>query len=377
MILDGKCGAFNPLLLECLSENSDKIQNAISEKSEEVAMRREVRSYADAVMHAKNGGVSERTLKLLDYERMKNTFYATMSEEIQFEYSAPADMLKISPWGANKMEISENIIAPGSNEALHKLLGESWWEMLMRRVGESSAEKPEFTVEHRLMCRGELRWHKIIIHAIWSDTIPPQLDGFIGKAVDIHDTHTQFVELKEKTLRDPLTGLFNRTGAREQIERRILSYPEHKYALACFDVDFFKNANDVYGHLFGDKVLLHVAQKMTHSVRASDICARTGGDEFLIFLEYDTDIKPIVERIFRSLCGDVSGFNLSVSMGIAEMTRKGESYEEIFHRADQALYCSKRNGRAQYHIYDDSMKDILGDGEENDEKNKSDKKEGR
>lgn len=360
MILSGQCGCFNPVLLECLSENKDILRKALAEQSNlGTPTRREIRNYADAVLHSKSGGVSERTLRLLDYERMKNNFYAAMSEEIQFEYSSATDMLKISPWGANKLGLPENIMTPEQNTNLQILLGDGWKDILHKRLGESSAECPEFSFEHKFMCRGEMRWYNVIIRAIWTDSIPPKLSGLIGKAVDIHDTQTKFMELQEKAIRDPLTGLLNRAGAREQIERRILNYPEHKYALACFDVDLFKNANDVYGHLFGDKVLLHIAQKMTRSVRASDICARIGGDEFLIFLEYDTDINPIVGRIFKQLCGNVDSFALTVSMGVCEMSREGETYKEIFHKADQALYFSKNSGRAQFHIYDDSMKDIL------------------
>ncbi len=364
MILEGKCGCFNPLMLQCLKENADSIREALKLDLTDHSPRHQIRNFADAVIHSKGGGASERTLRLLDYERMKHNFYAAMSEEIQFEYTTETDILMLSPWGANRLGLPENIINPKSNMALSALLGEGWWQRIAADLQKTSPEKPETGREEQLLLGGEYRWHKIILRAIWSEETPATLTGVIGKAVDVHEAHTRFDELKEKSIRDPLTKLLNRAGVREQIEKKIQNYPTHKYALACFDIDFFKLANDEHGHLFGDKVLSYIAQRLDHSIRTSDLCARIGGDEFLILFEYDTDIGPIIARIFRALCGEIDGFTVNVSMGVYEMHEEGETYEELFHRADQALYFSKRSGRAQYHLYDDSMKDILTDSEE-------------
>ena len=363
MILNGKCGSFNPVLLECLAQNALHVKNALSIDAQKTSKRQQIRSFADAVMQSKGGSASERTLRLLDYERMKHNFFAEMSEEIQFEYSAGTDILKLSPWGARKLGVPENIISPSENMALSALLGEGWWQRIGDLLNTTTPEKPECSREEQLLLGGEYRWYNIIIRAIWSDDNPPQITGAIGKAVDIHDARMRFNELKEKSIRDPLTGLLNRAGAREQIEPRIHGFPDHKYAFAIFDIDFFKLANDEHGHQFGDKVLSYIAQRLNHSIRQSDLCARIGGDEFLIFFEYDTDIHPIIARIFKALCGVIDGFEVHISMGVSEMQEEGESYEILFRRADQALYFSKRAGRAQYHLYDESMKDILTDRE--------------
>ena len=80
-------------------------------------------------------------------------------------------------------------------------------------------------------------------------------------------------------------------------------YKRQKYALMLFDLDFFKIANDRYGHMFGDQVLHEAARKAQKSVRTSDIVARIGGDEFLIFVEYKAEISSVAERIFRSIEG--------------------------------------------------------------------------
>ena len=72
------------------------------------------------------------------------------------------------------------------------------------------------------------------------------------------------------------------------------------FTLMLFDLDFFKHANDHYGHLFGDELLQETARRMLGAVRDVDITARIGGDEFLIFIESPLDSTPAVERIFSS-----------------------------------------------------------------------------
>ena len=79
------------------------------------------------------------------------------------------------------------------------------------------------------------------------------------------------------------------------------------------------------------------------------------GDKFLIVFEYDADIHPIIARVFKSLCGRVDEFDLTVSMGIVEMKEKDESFTELFRKADIALYVSKNAGKADYRFYDETM----------------------
>ena len=126
-----------------------------------------------------------------------------------------------------------------------------------------------------------------------------------------------------------------------------------------FDLDHFKSANDTYGHSFGDKVLVHLADKLRQCIRGGDIAARVGGDEFLIFLEYKDDIETVISRIFQSLCGQFEHFPLSISMGVALTSAIPGGYDALFHAADAALYTVKRGGRGQYRFYDETMRSTL------------------
>ena len=126
-----------------------------------------------------------------------------------------------------------------------------------------------------------------------------------------------------------------------------------------FDLDFFKNANDLYGHMFGDQELREAAQKVKKSVRNSDIIARIGGDEFLVFVEYKNNILLVAERIFQSIGGMYQDFHICASMGVSLVPIHATEYEDLFHCADQALYAAKQKGRNCYCIYDDSMNSLL------------------
>ena len=128
-----------------------------------------------------------------------------------------------------------------------------------------------------------------------------------------------------------------------------------------FDLDKFKQANDQYGHLFGDEVLKYVAETIKKSTRASDIAARMGGDEFLLFMPYKEQAEPLVKRIFDLLCGQYKEFRVSVSMGIACAEECGGDYSVLFHMADEAMYEAKRSGRGRYCFYKAEMADTGGE----------------
>ena len=178
-------------------------------------------------------------------------------------------------------------------------------------------------------------------------------------AFDIHDSQMRMEELEKKASHDILTEILNHTSAKEQILRRMEMAPDRDYILAIFDLEYFKTANDTYGHLFGDRVLKQFAENLQESIGENDIVARIGGDELLIFLNDDTESEKTIKRIFDGLCGVYEGVLFSVSMGVAKSFVVGHEYNALFHAADQALYSAKRAGRSRCLFYDDSMRGTL------------------
>ena len=359
MILNGECGAFNPLLLECLSDIADTIQDELEVNSLGGRNRRELSGVMEEMLQHEELSASERPLRLLEQERSKYRFFADMSHEIQFEYTCDPPVLTLSEWGAAHLELEELVMEPENDPELLSVLGRQNLDELIEALHKTTMEQPVTQLECKVMVNGEPRWYRIVCRATWTEEETPRLSGVIGKATDIHDEYVRMADLRYKASHDALTGLWNRSHARERIMRYLKNAPESKYAMMLIDLDCFKKANDQYGHMFGDQVLQHTAERLLQSIRNEDIGARIGGDEFLIFLEYTGKIEPVAERIFRVLTGNYAQFPIRISMGISLSEQEGNDYDTLLRCADQALYTAKRDGRGQYRLYDTGMKDMF------------------
>ncbi|MGH8083947.1 MAG: GGDEF domain-containing protein [Lysobacter sp.] len=166
---------------------------------------------------------------------------------------------------------------------------------------------------------------------------------------DLQRRHDQ---LEHTATHDPLTGLLNRAGlsqlqASEVGMARLDAAP---YALLLLDVDHFKQVNDRHGHLLGDRALRAVADAVAASVRSGDVAVRYGGEEFLVVLPSTRldGAAEVAERI-RGAVAEVSRaslpFELTLSAGIAAGDPTRDRPEQVFDRADQALYRAKAGGR--------------------------------
>lgn len=161
--------------------------------------------------------------------------------------------------------------------------------------------------------------------------------------------------LRDQSIRDPLTGLYNRRYLEETLERetRRAVRSENLLGVLMLDLDHFKRFNDTYGHDAGDTVLRETAAFLVRSVRAEDIVCRFGGEEFVIILPM-ADIQTTqarAERIrskLRELTilhqGKAVGM-VSVSVGVAELPQHGTTPKTLLEAADAALYVAKREGR--------------------------------
>lgn len=354
MIVNGECGCFNPLLLECLMEIENRIQTEMEENMPVHNMKKGIREMADPICGLKDLTASDHTLRLLEYERIKHQFFASMSQEIQFEFTKEPARVIISDWGARRLGLNEIIANPLIDEQLCAIIEEKDLGKLTDEIHKTTPQQPVTQYDCQLLIGGQRRWNRIICRANWSLEGQPRFLGVIGKVMDIHEQHTQLIDLRHRANHDALTGLFNHTYAKEQIRAMMSRRPKDNFVLVLFDLDHFKTANDCYGHIFGDHVLQFVAERLRKSIRNDDIAARVGGDEFLVFLNYQTGIEAAIERIFHMLTKEYGGYSISVSMGIVKTQKVGNDYDTLFHYADQALYAAKEKGRGRYCFFDDN-----------------------
>jgi diguanylate cyclase (GGDEF)-like protein/PAS domain S-box-containing protein len=161
--------------------------------------------------------------------------------------------------------------------------------------------------------------------------------------------------LHTQSIRDALTGLYNRRYLSEMLERetRRAARADHGLGILMLDLDHFKKFNDTYGHDAGDTVLRETAAFLTKSVRAEDFVCRYGGEEFVVVLPM-ADLKASRARAehIRTKLRDLTVLHqgqsvgiLTVSVGVAELPVHGTSPKELLEAADAALYRAKREGR--------------------------------
>lgn len=159
---------------------------------------------------------------------------------------------------------------------------------------------------------------------------------------------------------DTLTGLKNRLGCEKYIEQASLS--SQSIALLLVDLDGFKSVNDTHGHAAGDLVLSEIASRFSDLQAKSNIpgvVGRIGGDEFVIYLVLQKNDCELLIRIAReaielaNLPSVYNGHSIKVgcSIGIAILPSKGIVIEKLLHRADQAMYQVKQEGKNSYHFY--------------------------
>ena len=359
MILNGECGAFSPLILECLKELDQKIYQAIQQEDMFQRSKEGHRNITQSLLQNENLAIPKRSLQLMEHERIRHDFFAALTDEIQFEFTLSPPTLFLTPFSASKLGVPEVIKNPLNESTVQKMGDKKTVQHLTAILRGTTPSNPVVTFDCLLNMGAGPRWHRVLARATWSDDEPPRYMGAIGKIMDIHNSRMRLDDLRRIASTDPLTGLLNHASARKQIEARLNDRPKGKYALAIFDLDFFKSANDNRGHLFGDQLLIQMADRMRNSVRGGDIVARVGGDEFLIFLEYKTEPEPAIKRIYKALLGDYENFTVSLSMGVAQTDMIGTDYDELFHAADNALYNVKRNGRSHYRFYNPELKDEL------------------
>ncbi|MFR5647053.1 MAG: diguanylate cyclase domain-containing protein [Bilophila wadsworthia] len=156
-----------------------------------------------------------------------------------------------------------------------------------------------------------------------------------------------------------MTGLSNRKRIEEQIAQALEDDKENGAAFLFIDVDNFKAVNDTLGHMFGDEVLRHVASEIRRTVRTSDIVGRVGGDEFIVFLRNIRSLDAISKKAgeicaaFKSKYSEaIPHGGISCSVGIALYPGDGACYEDLMHKADQALYAAKEKGKNCFAFYD-------------------------
>lgn len=167
--------------------------------------------------------------------------------------------------------------------------------------------------------------------------------------------------LQELSLRDPLTGLYNRRYITEYLPRELarVERAQTSFMIAMMDIDDFKKFNDTWGHEAGDEVLKMIGHILNQHFRASDMACRFGGEEFLVTIA-DANAIECIHRL-EQLCELIKNKTIifqgqhlpkvTLSIGVARAPQDGISIDELINSADHALYIAKQSGKDRIEIF--------------------------
>lgn len=186
----------------------------------------------------------------------------------------------------------------------------------------------------------------------------------MGYSTDITQSRQHNQMLTRMASTDPLTGLLNRQSAIPDIKNYLAQVNWSSAALIMFDLDNFKLANDVFGHDFGDSMIVQNARKLKSYFRSEDIVCRIGGDEFIVLCRniseshIEAKLTKIVDEISTTRRGDGHDITFSLSAGYVMIPEQGKEFDELYHKADVALFAAKLAGKCTFRKYEPSMKSI-------------------
>ena len=188
---------------------------------------------------------------------------------------------------------------------------------------------------------------------------------YLEAAKPVIESQILMEKLKDTSLRDGMTGLYNRRFLEEVIDKIMHQATRSKdtYSVMMLDVDFFKMVNDTYGHDVGDKVIVEIGKVLRDNIRESDLAIRYGGEEFVVMLHNATEegtaeVAKKIHSAFANLIFDVGAgetLQKTMSIGIAKFPTDGNTIWKCIKFADTALYVAKTTGRNKIVNYEKEM----------------------
>ncbi|WP_316150599.1 diguanylate cyclase domain-containing protein [Cupriavidus sp. BIC8F] len=315
-----------------LARTFSSVMGQLAERTSALMEARKLAEDREARIHAIANHIPDLVAYLDVDER-----YVFVNQAYEQRFGISADeIIGLTPkhlWG---YDVYSKVIRPHLDKAL---------------LGELVTFDAEHHFENQPVC------FEVTYQPAWSEAANTVV-GVHVFARDITSERHQMRRLEQKTLSDYLTGLLNRKG----FDRRLASAMEQSVggaplmALLLVDLDNFKRVNDTYGHAVGDKLLNIFAMRLKSCARESDAVARVGGDEFAVILE-DVPTSRIVERVAEAIVSatsepcTVDGHQITCGASVGGVLHKlgdGNTRNELFLKADAALYAAKHAGKGRF-----------------------------
>jgi putative two-component system response regulator len=359
MILNGECGTFNPLILECLKDAADTLKKEVKIKSLTKNKEREKKNISAEILEHNELSRTKRALNQLEYERIKLNFLMSVTQAILFEYTTDPPMIILSPYGADVLGMEEVSTQCFKDSNGNQVISEEDLKKLHELVYSTTPEQYAINFFCKIRVKGVFKDAKFVCRVIRSGENEDVVAGVIGKIIFVQEESGE-TRIENKILpHDKLTGLLTYNYAKRLMQKIISENSNSNFAMAIIDIDGFKDANRSRGYDFGNELLMHIAERLRRIVGGDDVVSRVGGDEFVIFMERRENPDNEIKGIFSKLKSESGMYPFSVCMGVSESSVDTANCATLFGQANRALYTAKKSGDTQLKFYDDSMRDML------------------
>ncbi len=287
-------------------------------------------------LESESKGIIQESFRFSQAEQL----YGNMSfftDTVLFEYSYPEKRLYLSANAKGQINL------------------QAFERFFMKHRDNAPNEGEMRSFEFSMAKKGEpFHWCCCNLTAIWEDkkTAPLKM---IGKLQDISGSKAREEQLLLKSLKDGLTGVYNKSAFEYRVDELLKGDSESW--LCMIDIDNFKEINDSYGHPTGDRILMKVGGMLCDLFPEPDLVGRVGGDEFVVFTS-EPDVYKRAEKLLKRAKKSVpeGEGRLSVSIGIVCSTgKKEENYQRLFSQADRAMYYAKQAGKNRIASYHDNI----------------------
>ena len=187
MILNGECGTFNPLLMECLTEVADDLHRALTDNEAAAQMNfgNDTRKITDALLHENDLPETGRLENALQIEQQKYTFYVDHTPDLQLDYNEASDTATMSEWGVKHLHCPREMPFKNAMETL--LVSPNDRSAMLDAIAKTDADHPDTAVTVLLSVDGLLRWHKVHIRTLWMRGEETTRVGLVMQAEDVHE----------------------------------------------------------------------------------------------------------------------------------------------------------------------------------------------
>lgn len=225
------------------------------------------------------------------------------------------------------------------------------------------SDKDTFSTEVRIRnIKGSYGWFRIV-GIMQKDSLTGKNKWFVGKIMNVNEQVEEEKDLMKRAENDLLTGVLNKKTMEKRISLMLKQRGNCYVIFYMVDLDNFKNVNDKLGHIYGDQAIVETAQALNKVFSDQDCIGRLGGDEFAVCVKYQAfdeqtlwnfiakKAEKICQANRRTYTDGASEVSITSSVGISYAPDMGEDFEELYTKADAALYYSKEHGKNQFHIY--------------------------